>query len=89
MSAESWCYALSKRLILMDIDPELALRAMREALQKYPGFEAYGPKLIAHTLFQGHALMLEYAVQPPRDDPDAWEFQHSVVKRYQSLAGVP
>jgi hypothetical protein len=89
MSAESWCYALSKRLILMDIDPELALRAMREALQKYPGFEAYGPKLIAHTLFQGHALMLEYAVQPPRDDPDAWEFQNSVVKRYQSLAGVP
>jgi len=33
MSAESWCYALSRRLILMDIDPELAFRAMREALQ--------------------------------------------------------
>ena len=60
-----------------------------KALQKYPRFEAYGPELIARTRFQGHALMLEYAVQPPRDDPDAWEFQNSVVKRYQSLVGVP
>ena len=73
----------------MEIEPELAIRALREALQKYPRFEAYGPKLIARTLFQGHALMLAYAVHPPRDDPDAWEFQNSVVKRYQSLAGVP
>ena len=36
---------------------------MREALQKYPRFEAYGPKLIARALFQGHAMTLEYAVQ--------------------------
>ena len=88
MSAESWCYALSRRLNLMEIEPELAIRALREALQKYPRFEAYGPKLIARTLFQGHALMLTYAVQPPRDDPDAWEFQNSVVKAYQNLAGA-
>jgi hypothetical protein len=59
MSAESSCYALSRRLILMEIDPELAFRALREALQKYPRFEAYGPKLIARTLFQGHALTLD------------------------------
>ncbi len=71
--------------IPMEIDPELAFRAMREALEKYPRFEAYGPKLIARALFQGHALMLEYAVPPPRDDPDAWEFQNAVVKRYKSL----
>jgi hypothetical protein len=36
MSAESWCYALSKRLILMDIDPELALRALCSRLVMIP-----------------------------------------------------
>lgn len=72
----------------MEIDPEPAQRAMREALEEYPRFEAYGPKLIARALFQGHALMLEYAQAPPRDDPDAWEFQNAVVKGYKRLAGV-
>ena len=69
----------------MEINPELASRALREALRKYPRFEAYGPKLIARALYQGHALMLEYSTAPPRDDPDAWEFQNSVVKGYQKL----
>jgi hypothetical protein len=29
--------------------------------------------------------MLEYERHPPRDDPDAWEFQNAVVKTYKKL----
>lgn len=70
----------------MEINPELARQAIDEALQKYPRFAANSPKLVARALFQGHALMLEYTQQPPRDDPDAWEFQNAAVKRYKALA---
>lgn len=70
----------------MEIIPELAEQAFREAYRKYPRFESYGPKLVARKLFQGSALMLEYAEQPPRDDPDAWEFQNAVVKAYKREA---
>jgi hypothetical protein len=72
----------------MEIDPELAQRAMDEGLKKYPHFQAYGAKLVARPLFQGHALMLEYAKEPPRGDPDAWEFQNSVVKAYKRLSAA-
>ena len=71
----------------MEIDQTIAERAFREAYQKYPGFESYGPKLVARKLFQGSALMLEYADAPPRDHPDTWEFQNAVVKAYKRYAG--
>ena len=70
----------------MEINPELAEQAFRQAYQKYPRFEAYGPKLVARKLFQGSALMLEYAASPPSDDADAWEFQNAVVKAYKRSA---
>lgn len=72
----------------MDIDAKLAAQALEEAFEKYPRFSEFGPKLVARALFQGHALLLEYARQPPRDDPDAWGFQNAVVKRYKVLANV-
>jgi len=71
----------------MDVDPELARRALQEALQRYPRFETYGPKIVARPLFKGYALMLEYAVPPPSEDSDAWEFQNAAVKEYKKLAG--
>ena len=71
----------------MDIDEKSAERAFRDAYEKYPRFEVYGPKLISRKLFQGSALLLEYAEAPPRDDPDAWEFQNAVVKAYKRYAG--
>ena len=71
----------------MEIDPELERQALAEAHKKYPGFEAYGPKLIARALFQGHALMLEYRDPPRPDNPDAWEFQNAVVKAYKRMGG--
>jgi hypothetical protein len=72
----------------MEIDPELERQAMQEALKKYPRFDRYGARLVAKPLFQGHAFMLQYAEQPPRNDPDAWEFQNAVVKTYKRLAGL-
>jgi hypothetical protein len=72
----------------MEILAEAAERAMEEGLSKYPKFEAYGPKLVARPVFQGHTLVVEYAQQPPRDDPDTWEFQNAVVKTYRKLAGA-
>jgi hypothetical protein len=69
----------------MEIDPKLAEQAFEEAYEKYPRFRAFGPKLLVRALFQGHAFLLEYAQQPPRDDPDAWEFQNAVVKKYKAL----
>jgi hypothetical protein len=70
----------------MEIDPRLAAQALREAYAKYPRFEALGPRLVARALFKGHALMLEYDTPPPREDPDAWEFQNAVVKAYKTKA---
>ena len=73
----------------MDIDPDLADQALRAALEKYPQFAAFGPRLIARTLFQGTAYMLEYERQPPRDLADGWDFQNAAVKGYKRLAGLP
>ncbi len=69
----------------MDIDAEKAEQAFSEAYRKYSRFQAYGPRLVARKLFQGSALLLEYANSPPPDDPDAWEFQNAVVKAYKRL----
>ena len=71
----------------MTIDAALAGQALREALEKYPQFAPFGPRLTARELFQGAALMLEYERQPPRDMADAWDFQNAVVKGYKRLAG--
>jgi len=73
----------------MDIDSNLADQALRAALEKYPQFAAFGPRLIARALFQGTAYMLEYERQPPRDLADAWDFQNAAVKGYKRLAGLP
>jgi hypothetical protein len=72
----------------MDIDPVLAGQALRDALDKFPQFAGYGPRLAWRPLFQGGAFLIEYGVRPPRDLPGAWDFQNAVVKGYKKLAGV-
>ena len=72
----------------MEINPVLAQQAMEEGLAKYPSMAQFGAKLIWRALFQGGAFQLTYDLQPPREHPDAWEFQNSVVKAYKRLAGV-
>jgi hypothetical protein len=72
----------------MEIDPRLAAEALQEGLQKYPAMSSFGARLIWRPLFKGGAFMLEYETQPPRDHPDAWEFQNAVVRAYKRRAGV-
>ncbi|MGH9628242.1 MAG: hypothetical protein ACRD7E_07880 [Bryobacteraceae bacterium] len=71
----------------MQIETELAAAAIEEGLQKYPAMSRYGPALVWRPLLQGGALMVQYAEQPPRGHPDAWEFQNAVVKSYRRLTG--
>jgi hypothetical protein len=72
----------------MEIDANLAGQALRIALDKYPQFASFGPRLAARALFQGTAYLLEYETQPPPDLPDAWDFQNVAVKGYKRLAGL-
>ena len=72
----------------MEIDAKLAEQALREALEKFPHFASFGPRLAWRPLFQGGAFLLEYDQQPPRDTPGAWEFQNAAVKGYKRLAGL-
>lgn len=71
----------------LQIEPELETAAIEEALRKYPAMSGYGPKLVWRPLLQGGALMVQYAEQPPREHPDAWEFQNAVVKSYRRFTG--
>ncbi|MFN3322558.1 MAG: hypothetical protein ACK5AZ_03590 [Bryobacteraceae bacterium] len=72
----------------MEIDPKLAEQALQEAIEKYPGFAAYGPKIVWAPVYGGGTLLVRYEQPPPRDDPDAWEFQNAAVKGYKRLAGI-
>jgi len=71
-----------------EIDPSLAEQAMKEGLAKYPSMADFKAKLIWRALFKGGAFQLQYEEQPPKDHPDAWEFQNAVVKAYKRLAGI-
>jgi hypothetical protein len=70
------------------IDPQLEKQAFDEGLAKYPAMAAYPAKLTWRALFQGGAFQLQYEQQPPREHPDAWEFQNAVVKAYKRLSGL-
>jgi hypothetical protein len=72
----------------MEVDPRLAAEAIQEGLQKYPDMSSFGARLLWRPLFKGGAFMLEYENQPPRDHPNAWEFQNAVVRAYKRRAGV-
>ena len=72
----------------MEIDPKLEQEALDEAFQRYPERRSFHPRLQWRALFQGGAFQMVYEVQPPREHPDAWEFQNAAVKAYKRLAGA-
>ena len=72
----------------MEIHHDLAQAAIEEAYGKFPTMREYSPTLVWRPLAQGGALMLSYDAPPPRNHPDAWEFQNAVVRAYKRLAGV-
>ena len=72
----------------VDIDSEIAAKALKEALEAYPAFAPYGPRLEWRALFQGGAWTVQYDQDPPRDTPGTWDFQNAFVKGYKRMAGV-
>lgn len=70
------------------LDEAIARDALREALEKYPQFAAFGPKLVARPVYRGVTYQLQYEAQPP-PDPDAWEFQNAAVKSYKRRIATP
>ena len=72
----------------MEIDSEIAAKALNEALEKYPAFAQYGPRLEWRALFQGGAWTVQYDTDPPREVSGAWDFQNALVKAYKRMAGV-
>ena len=72
----------------MEIAPDLAARALENALNAAPQFAQYEPFLVWRPLAQGGALFLQYRIQPPSGLAGLWDFQNAVVKGYKSMAGV-
>jgi hypothetical protein len=72
----------------VEIDADIAAKALKEALEKYPAFAHYGPRLEWRALFQGGAWAVQYGQDPPRETPGAWDFQNAFVKGYKRMAGV-
>jgi hypothetical protein len=70
----------------MDLNPRLAAQAIKVGLEKYPAMSEYGPRLVCRPVFGGVTYLVEYDTQPPRDQPDAWEFQNAAVREYKKLA---
>lgn len=64
-----------------------AQASLAQALARYPRFAAFAPRLVALPMRQGVAHVVRYGVEPPKDDPDAWEFQNAVVKDYRARSG--
>ena len=71
----------------MELNAELAGKALREALEQFPQFSPYGPELRWRALYQGGAFYVGYREEPPKDLAGAWDFQNAVVKGYKRLGG--
>jgi len=74
--------------MIIDIGPTLEKQAFEEGFKKYPSMAEFPARLTWRPLAQGGAFFLQYEKQPPREHPDAWEFQNTVVKGYKRLAGL-
>ena len=72
----------------VEIDSEIAAKALKEALEAYPVFAQYGPRLEWRALFQGGAWTVHYDADPTREMSGAWDFQNALVKAYKRMAGV-
>lgn len=71
----------------MIADDNLAAEAMREALEKFPQFAEFEPRMAIRPVYNGITYAVEYVRQPPPATPGIWDFQNAVVKGYKRLAG--
>ena len=72
----------------MQIDAALAAKALEDALQQFPAFTEFRPRIAYRELFQGGAYFVQYENDPPRDMQGSWDFQNAAVKGYKRLAGL-
>ena len=72
----------------MKIDATIAAKALEDALQQFPAFAEFGPRIAYRELFQGGTFLVQYENDPPRGLPGAWDFQNAAVKGYKRLAGL-
>lgn len=70
------------------VTDEHAVVALAEAHHRYPRLTPLGARLVKVPLRGGATYIVRYTTEPPKDDPDAWEFQNAVVKGYRKLAGI-
>jgi hypothetical protein len=71
----------------IEIDPELNIRALAEAEEKFPEFAGLARQVVARPVFRGFAWQLEWKGAPPPGQ-QAWEFQNAAVRAYKRLAGI-
>lgn len=71
----------------MEIDPNVEAQALTQALEQYPHYRDFQPRLAWRPLFQGGAWTVEFGTEPQPRPADAWDFQNAVVKTYRRLSG--
>ena len=72
----------------MEIDAALSRQAMEAALEQFPNFAKFQPRIEWRALMKGGAFIVAYEERPPNDFPNAWDFQNAYVKGYKRLAGT-
>jgi hypothetical protein len=69
----------------MEVNQKLADQAIQEGLQKFPEMSSFGPQLVCRPVFGGVTFQVAYETQPPKEQPQAWDFQNAVVRAYKRL----
>ena len=72
----------------MEIDAALSRQALEAALEQFPEFAKFQPRIEWRALMQGGAFMVAYLEHPPPDFPNTWDFQNAFVKGYKRVAGT-
>ncbi|MBG99313.1 MAG: hypothetical protein CMN58_03075 [Solibacterales bacterium] len=72
----------------MTIDATISKQALDEALEQFPEFVKFQPRIEWRPLMKGGAFVVAYQKHPPRDLPNTWDFQNFYVKGYKRLAQV-
>ena len=72
----------------LQIDTALSEQALDIALKKFPEFAKFQPEIEWRALMQGGAFIVTYEEYPPKNLPNAWDFQNSYIKNYKRLAEI-
>ena len=82
----AFCALQSTRRTIVEIDAAFSRQAMEAALEQFPDFAKFQPRIEWRALMKGGAFIVAYEERPPNDFPNAWDFQNAYVKGYKRLA---